>query len=433
MESALKTEIIYWYLIKTSALNVFRNYKKSIMMVISLSLGITGLLLITSYVHRINHAVEVKTVFLDAKGHLAIIKKKSLQNLGTSFKKNLLKNEDLTAISSYLKTVPHVFYSKIITAEGFINSSSNTVGFFALGVEFSKIQSIFNNINVKLHIPDWVDRSEPFLKNIDLKNNPISITPFMKDNLKINLGDDIQIISQDVENSLAVIEAQVASTHTTGMELKDTAHLIGSYESISNLLQTDKMKYLAIFCKTSCDITKLQHKIQKLIDTNSLNLEVKTFEDKLWNPYYHGTRSFLYFVGGFFSLLVILSSGLAILSFNYLNFEERKNEIGLLRSIGYTKKQTLFYFVGESFLISSFSLACGLILGLNLVSYINSLQITFTPPGLSKEIFFQLETSGPSLLFICMLYLTFSVFISFFVALKHLKSELNALLNNCGV
>jgi ABC-type lipoprotein release transport system permease subunit len=326
-----------------------------------------------------------------------------------------------------------IIYSKILQVSGYVSANEYSSGFLGHAIESKKINQILNNIEIKNIIPDWIDRSDNYLNNVDNNFDFISITPIMHKKLVSKLNDPVQIISEDFDNSLTVSDVHILGTHTTGLEFKEPYDLITTYEFASKLLKTDGPTYFAIYFIGKKNTSEIIEYLENFINLNQLNLEIVTFESKSWNSYYVGTKYFLYFLVTFFSILILISSCLSVVSFNYLNFEERKNEMGLLGSMGYQNKHIHYYFISECLYVALMSTTLGLFLSFILIQFVNSLKIEFSPPGVSKSVYFMLEPSIGGMCVIALSYLFISIAVSYIISRKNMKNNLNSLLNNSGI
>lgn len=421
-------------LYKLAILNLQRNFFKNVPIFMSVSLGFVGLILISSYVIRINHAVEVSTIFSEAKGHLAVLKLESNEKYFTNPKRFSLSNKESMKILEIISNLPSLdFASRVLLSQGFINNDEKNTAYKGIGIEKIYFQRVFNNPKILNVIPDWIMHEKDFMKGIELNGNQISITNIMLKNLQIDTGQSVQLISQSFDGSFSAVDTKINSIHSTGKELKEPVSLLSTYENFSELNQTDSSSYIALFLKDSSKISKIKILLENQLKINGLKTQVFTFEDSDWNHYYTGTRAFLYFVGSFFSLLVMTGCFLSILSFNFLNFQERKQEIGTLRSLGFNQKLTQIYFLFETFLLLILSLSIGLIIAFCIIYLINHSGLHFSPPGLSKEVLFLLESNFQTTLTISITCIILCLVISWYQAAKLIKEEISNLLHNSGL
>ncbi|MFN8944299.1 MAG: ABC transporter permease, partial [Pseudobdellovibrionaceae bacterium] len=120
---------------------------------------------------------------------------------------------------------------------------------------------------------------------------------------------------------------------------------------------------------------------------------------------YVGTMGFLYVMSGFFIFLISTAVVLSILNSLTMNILERIREIGTLRALGYSQGKICWMMTQESICLTLICQALGVVLTVIVSQVIHRMNIRFNPPGLSKDIQFDLSPNAFVFLILCLFLL----------------------------
>ncbi len=381
--------------------NLLRNKRRSLATGIAILTGYVGLVLLGAYLVRAQNGLRAASVYLNHKGHIAIVKNDSLTSYFTKPKKYVLNAEEVSALEKIIKTKADEveFTGKYLTGTGLVSNGHKTVPFLALGFEPEVYQKTNLHPEPLKWANDWVLRKEGD-KFDDFIKNPlqISITHRMAELLGLpkdlaTLPEEtrtVQLAGKSFYNDLNAVNAELGPAHTTGLSLSEDTSLRAPLALLQQLYATDGIEYLAVYLKNVGDTASFKRWLQKTISDKGLPLEVYAYNDDAWNPYFVGSMGFLYVMITFFVFLICGAIILSIVNSTTMGLLERLKEIGTLRAIGFSPGKVSSLFVQEVFLLGSIGAVAGLICSVIISSAVNSANIQFSPPGTQGSIQFLL-------------------------------------------
>ncbi|MDG0815468.1 ABC transporter permease [Bdellovibrio svalbardensis] len=381
--------------------NLLRNKRRSLATGIAILTGYVGLVLLGAYLVRAQNGLRASSVYLNHKGHIAIVKNDSLTSYFSKPKKYVMNAEEVTSLENVLKGKADEieFTGKYLTGTGLISNGHKSVPFLALGFEPAVYQKTNLHPEPLKWASDWVLRKEGD-KFDDFVKNPlqISITHRMAELLGLpqdlsNLPEatrTVQLAGKSFYNDLNAVNADLGSVHTTGLSLSEDTSLRAPLALLQQLYATDGIEYLAVYLKNVGDTASFKKWLQKEVKAQGLSLEVYAYNDDAWNSYFVGSMGFLYVMITFFIFLICGAIILSIVNSTTMGLLERLKEIGTLRAIGFSPGKVSSLFVQEVFLLGSISVVSGLIISLIIASAVNSANIQFSPPGTQGSIQFLL-------------------------------------------
>lgn len=191
----------------------------------------------------------------------------------------------------------------------------------------------------------------------------------MANDMKLNLGDEINVISLNGRE----IRVKIIGFFRTGYLEYDSNLVLLPLETGQILEETgDNINSLDVRVKNPGDIKKL-NKLKENI--NSINGDIKaiTWADENQNllAAVHFEEFILILI---LSMLVLISSFIVSIILNIL-IREKTSDIGILKACGYTKKQILHIFVTEGLILGLSGIVISIILSpicLKIIQYISS-------------------------------------------------------------
>lgn len=211
--------------------------------------------------------------------------------------------------------------------------------------------------------------------------NHIVIGEKLAELLKVKLGDQIQLLGQDKDSSLAADLLTLVGIFRTGTaELDRQISLIPFDYSQELFALPNQAHRLVIKTQLFQHVEKLDSQLQQLAATHQLN-----YRDwaQLQPGIAQGLALDLYFgMGWFISILLIV----VLILFNTLLMSvlEREREFGLMLSLGLTRKQLAILTQIETHLTLAIGLVLGVLIGLGITLYFH--QVGLTIPG-AEDIF----------------------------------------------
>lgn len=191
--------------------------------------------------------------------------------------------------------------------------------------------------------------------------------------LKAKLGDEIILVSNGADGSMASEILILIGIIKTGEELRDSSLAIMNLNEVQELFVLGaKIHSLRLFLKDPIVANEVSKELQK---------RLKTLEATPWHKIFPQISSML---GMWFGMqvftMVIYYSALAMITFNtmYMAFLERIHEFAVMRAIGLTKLKLSSLILCESCIIALISGIIGTILGTASNFYFHYFPINFS-------------------------------------------------------
>jgi len=385
--------------------NIKRNKWRSAITISAVSVGLAALIFLKSFVDGADmQMVENYTNLLI--GHIQIHK--------SGFQKNIkLENSIVNSyvITSVLKNIGGISaYAPRIKDYALISSTEGSSGILLLGISPEPEQKL-SDLHKRL-------RKGKFLKSgLD---DEIVIGTTLAENLKVDLGDKVVLMSQANDGSLAAAAYNVCGIIESGAEEIDKNLALITLKSAQELLvMGNKISEIVVKADDISTIDALSVGIKNNLDTNR-------FEVLTWKEVSPVTYQWLQFDQVFtdlilFIVLIVVASG--ILNTVLMGVMERVREFGIMLALGTKPQQISGMVTIESFLLGLIGTSIGTCIGTGLVFFFSIRGIDLSIISSALNNFYIGSVIYPrldliSIAFYSSVVLLVSIFISVFPAKK---------------
>ncbi len=423
--------------------NLFRNKRRTAATGAAVIAGFVGLTLLGGYIYYVEKGLRSNSVYLLNKGHISIFKKEGLQRYPTKPSFYQLTDTDQKIVLEQIQTYSDniEWTGRAITGAGLISNGEKSVPFMAVGVDLVTLDRSLNHPTVKKWAKDFLTPdSLEFVKSIKQDPTSISITSRLGDLIgrKVpfeKLTDEektVQLAGMNIYADLNAVDGTLAVSHSTGSDMLEDAGLLAPFELLQDLYSTDGAHYMMIYLKDDGQISKMVQELNARFKKQSLPFDAYPFDDPGISPNYVGSMGFLYAMSGFFVFLICGAVALSIINSLTMGILERTREIGTFRAIGYQPSQISWMMTQEALCLCVVSGFIGIGLASIIAFIINSLHITFSPPGIAAKVQFALSVNGALVAIISALFLLLVGLTSFLVTHFKLKLKIVDLLSDSG-
>ncbi|MEO2067127.1 MAG: FtsX-like permease family protein [Flavobacteriaceae bacterium] len=304
-------------LIKIGWRNIWRNKKRSLVVIISIILGLYGGLIISSLMITLNSQrmnTAINTYLADIQIHNKEFSKEySLSDTISNihYLEEKLKNDN--RVKSY---------SKRTVINGMLSNSTGSYGVNVLGIdpEFEiKVTSVYT----KIVEGDYFESK---------RENTMIVGKKLADKLNLRLRSKVVITFQDVNGYITSLLFRIEGIFKSGNSMFDDYNVFVKNNSIfSNLPDLNGYHEIPILTINDDVTESLKLDLQKIDNT----LDVKFWGDIAVELAYANKmmNTFLYI----FMLIVLSGLSFGIINTMLMAILERKKEIGMLMSIGMSK------------------------------------------------------------------------------------------------
>ena len=329
----------------------------TLLAIVGLSIGISSLIVVTSVMNGFEKELENR--ILGVIPHSVLVSNDPINDYELLIKK-VNENKEIIDAAPY------------ISIQGLISSSYDSKGVSVIGIDsdYEKNMSI---------IPDYMILGS--LENLNEKNS-IVIGSLLAANLGVYVGDEINITTSDIKTS-------IIGSYPISVNLK----IVGIYE-----LKTEIDQYMTFISHETAQKLKnlkrnqtisIRLKTNNLFEADRISANVITTIDQEDLSYIswkstHGTLfeaiKFEKLLISLMLFLIVAVASILVLSTVVMTVKSKEREIGILQTIGATKRQIILIFFTQGIFVSFIGILIGLILGFictlnlnNLISLIETL------------------------------------------------------------
>ena len=329
----------------------------TLLAIVGLSIGISSLIVVTSVMNGFEKELENR--ILGVIPHSVLVSNAPINDYELLIKKVKDSNEIIDA-------APYISF------QGLISSSYNSKGVSVIGInsDYEKNMSI---------IPEYMILGS--LENLNEKNS-IVIGSLLAANLGVYAGDEINITTSDIRTS--IIGSYPISVNLKIVGIYELKTEIDQYMTFISHETAQKLKNL----KTNQTIS-IRLKTKNLFEADRISANVVTAinQEDLSYISWKSTHGTLFEAIKFEKLLISLMlflivavASILVLSTVVMTVKSKEREIGILQTIGATKRQIILIFFTQGIFVSFIGIFIGLILGFictlnlnNLISLIESI------------------------------------------------------------
>ena len=393
-------------LIKIGWRNIWRNKKRSVVVILSIILGLYGGLIIVSLMTTLNHQrmdTAINTYLADIQIH-----NKNYSNEYSIIDTipNVQDLEEILKNDSRVKA-----FSKRAVINGMLSNSTGSYGVNVLGIhpdDEIKVTKVYS----KMVEGDYFVSKRP---------NTMIVGKKLADKLNLKIRSKVVIAFQDTNGDITSLLYRIEGIFRSGNSMFDDYNVFVKNNSIfSNLPDLSGYHEIPILT-THNDITKsLKFDLQKINDS----IDVKSWDDIAVELAYANKMmsSFLYI----FMLIVLSGLSFGIINTMLMAVLERKKEIGMLMSIGMTKIYIFLMICFETVFLSLVSIPFALLITYFTVDYFSVVGIDLSVVASGLENFgvgsmFYLKLPSEYYINLSMLVIFISFISSIFPAIRALK------------
>jgi len=328
----------------------------TLLAIVGLSIGISSLIVVTSVMNGFEKELENR--ILGVIPHSVLVSNDPINDYGLLITK-AIDNKEIIDAAPY------------ISIQGLISSSYESKGVSVIGIDsdYEKNMSI---------IPDYMILGS--LENLNEKNS-IVIGSLLAANLGVYVGDEINITTSDIKTS--IIGSYPISVNLKIVGIYELKTEIDQYMTFISHETAQKLKNL----KTNQTIS-IRLKTKNLFEADRISANVITAinQEDLSYISWKSTHGTLFEAIKFEKLLISLMlflivavASILVLSTVVMTVKSKEREIGILQTIGATKRQIILIFFTQGIFVSFIGILIGLILGfictLNLNNLISLIEI----------------------------------------------------------
>ena len=328
----------------------------TLLAIVGLSIGISSLIVVTSVMNGFEKELENR--ILGVIPHSVLVSNDPINDYELLIKK-VNENKEIIDAAPY------------ISIQGLISSSYDSKGVSVIGIDsdYEKNMSI---------IPDYMILGS--LENLNEKNS-IVIGSLLAANLGVYVGDEINITTSDIKTSIIgsypiSVNLKIVGIYELKTEIDQYMTFI-SHETAQKLKNLKRNQTISIRLKTNnlFEADRISENVIATIDEEDLSyISWKSSHGTLFEAI-----KFEKLLISLMLFLIVAVASILVLSTVVMTVKSKEREIGILQTIGATKRQIILIFFTQGIFVSFIGILIGLILGfictLNLNNLISLIEI----------------------------------------------------------
>tara|TARA_A100001234_G_scaffold58780_1_gene50544 strand:+ start:804 stop:2036 length:1233 start_codon:yes stop_codon:yes gene_type:complete len=328
----------------------------TLLAIVGLSIGISSLIVVTSVMNGFEKELENR--ILGVIPHSVLVSNDPINDYELLIKK-VNENKEIIDAAPY------------ISIQGLISSSYDSKGVSVIGIDsdYEKNMSI---------IPDYMILGS--LENLNEKNS-IVIGSLLAANLGVYVGDEINITTSDIKTSIIgsypiSVNLKIVGIYELKTEIDQYMTFI-SHETAQKLKNLKRNQTISIRLKTNnlFEADRISENVIITIDKEDLSyISWKSSHGTLFEAI-----KFEKLLISLMLFLIVAVASILVLSTVVMTVKSKEREIGILQTIGATKRQIILIFFTQGIFVSFIGILIGLILGfictLNLNNLISLIEI----------------------------------------------------------
>jgi len=203
--------------------------------------------------------------------------------------------------------------------------------------------------------------------------------------------DDVLISTTTDTGQVNSLSLNVSGITDAGLRNIDARYIMSDLKDAQTLLNTDRVGYYSVLLSERQSVDQFINEFRQTISSHYPEIQITRWQNHPVGDSYNRTVNLLKIFRNFLIFVLISISSLSIGMTFSKNVKERTNEIGLLKSLGFTRRKILSIFLLESILLCALGIIVGLICGYILLVIINTSQIYYKAGMISENVVLQIN------------------------------------------
>ncbi len=391
---------------KIALLNVFRNYRRSLITFSAIILGCVSLVIFGGFISSMYEGMR-ENLIRSQLGHVQIYAKGFNQFGQSQPEKYLIDKFTLQKAIEIIESNPGVtLTTSRLNFSGLLSDGQKSVAVIGEGIEPDKESLISSAISLKKGEDLFSDDRQGALVGEGLFSS-----------LSTDVGEYLTLLSSTADGAINAIDVQVTGVISSGVRDVDARMIRANLSSVQDLMYTDKVSRIVVLLDDTESTALVLKQLEEAFNRADLGLELMSWSQLA--GYYHEVVNLFNSVFGFIKIIVLIIVALSISNTMLMAVMERTREIGTIRAMGTTPLQVIRLFLLEAFYIGILGSLLGITFGSGIAHLITeSGWMMPTPPGSSQSFPIRIFVDSKILVETMILALIIAVVSSVYPAVK---------------
>lgn len=403
--------------LKLALRNLSRNRKRTLVTVLTITLGFTALGTIWGMLTNIFSRLKEQAIVNERLGHFTIVKEGYMEEGKLYPEKFLWDNQELKDILKIIKSNSEIdLATPKIILNGMVSNGQTSTIFITEGLIPSDDNALF-----KTNIDGRVDHIN-LAKLSDENEQIVSVSEELASDLKVKKGDILTLLTSTKDGVANATDVEVGGIFNSGNPATNDKFILSNLSMIQNLYDTNGALKIIVTVKDINQLDQVQNKVIKELKNKGFNVESQS-----WNISSQSYEKVKAMFGVIFRVLTIIISFivlLTILNTMHMNVNERTQEIGTMRAIGLTSGKIVKIFCIEGILMALLGVLTGSLLLFVVKTILAIANISFVPPVASINVPVAIMPTTPQLVITMVVFTVISTLSSFIASRRIAKQNI---------
>lgn len=349
--------------------NLMRNYRRSVITVLSIACGSAAIALFAGYAQTTYQGLADQAVYGELLGHLTITKQGRAKHGRLQPEKYLLTPADIERISAVIRREsPDAYIAPRLGISGLLSNGRVSTIFLAEGIAPHDME--------KLRGPRS-GASGTLSKNTD---NGVTVARGLAEMLGLQDGSDAAMLVSTLHGQANALDVAVTDTFSTGNAGTEDKFMFVPLALAQTLYDAqDRADRLTVLLPDVEASDAMRARLSDLLKDAGFEVEIHTWQEL--SAFYRQVKSMFDMIFGFLLAIVVSIIVMSITNAMTMSVVERTREIGTLRAIGVHRSGVLRLFAVEALLLVMLGCVGGLLLAALVRLGVNAADITYQPPN----------------------------------------------------
>lgn len=355
-------------------LNLGRNLRRSLVTILSVSLGFAAVALFAGYTLMVYKGLEDQAIYGEMIGHLTVEKASFAKEGRLSPDKSLFTVSELAALQAEIhRQVPGAFIAPRLGISGMLSNGIVSTIFIAEGIAPTDMKALRG--------------PRSFASGMLEENaqNSATVARGLAEILSLKEGSDASVLVSTIHGQANASDLVVSDVFVTGNAGTEDKFLYVPLSLARTLYDADeRADRLTILLPSTNSLEEQRAALLQSLNGAGFQVKISTWQEL--SAFYRQVKSMFDMIFGFLLVIVITIVVMSITNAMSMSVVERTKEIGTLRAIGMRRSGIVRLFAAEAVLLVVLGCAIGLLLTLAVRYGVHGLDISYQPPNSTDRV-----------------------------------------------
>ncbi len=359
--------------IKIAALNVLRNYRRSLITLAAIIFGCVSLVVFGGFVQSMYDGMR-ESMIRSQLGHIQIYADGYNQYAKAEPERYLLQQQTLEKVTSLIEQQAHpLVMAPRLNFNGLLSDGKQSLAVMGVGVDADSEALLSSAIKI-------VAGEDLF----PMDSDGALIGQGLFESLDVEVGDYLTLMASTTDGAINAVDIRITGVINTGTQALDDRLVRLNLPHAQDLLYTSAVTRLVVLLEQTEKTASTQTTLQAAFAQQGLALESRRWDQLA--DYYHQVVALFDGIFGFVRIIVIIIVALSISNTMMMAVMERTRELGTIRAMGATPTQVVQLILLEAAVLGLLGASLGIAIGAASAELITWAEWMMpTPPGSTQD------------------------------------------------